>query len=183
MKCPNCKHESKATLLRCSACGEAFERETLERLGHLEYLLAWLDDRAEKLGSEVHALMRSEASGELNATLEGLGLKPPELVPEVTAPEPLIQRPPEEIAHEAGCLELILDHIHNWGKRVSVPDEMVASFRSHILRKAVDFKDQLRGHEVEVIPPTGIEAINYALEMLPSWVEDLRLDPPAVVCF
>jgi transposase-like protein len=35
--------------MRCSSCGETYERETLERLGHLEYLLAWLDERVEEL--------------------------------------------------------------------------------------------------------------------------------------
>jgi hypothetical protein len=183
MKCPNCEHESDAVLLRCSSCGEAFDRETLEKLGHLEYLLGWLDERAEELGSDAHALMRSEASEELNATLEGLGLKPPVLKPEVTAPEPLIKRPPEEIAHELGCLERTLDHIHEWGKNVSVSEDVVAGFRRYILRKAVSSKDQLRGQEVEVMPPTEIEVVNYALEMLPSWVEDLQLDPPVIVSF
>jgi hypothetical protein len=183
MKCPNCKHESSAMLLRCSACGEAFDRKTLERLGHLEYLLAWLEERAEKLGSEAYTLMRSEASGEINATLEGLGLKPPILAPEVIAPEPLIKRPPEEIAHELGCLEAILDHIHEWGKSVSVSEDVVAGFRRYILRKAVSNKDQLQGQEVEVMPPTEIEVLNHALETLPSWVEDLQLDSAVVVSF
>jgi hypothetical protein len=183
MKCPNCKHESEAVLLRCSACGEAFERETLERLGHLEYLLTWLDERAEMLGSKAHALMRSEASGELNAALEGLGLRPTVPAPEVAAPEPLMKRPPEEIAHEMGCLEAILGHVHEWGKSVPVSGDVVAGFRRYILRKAVSSKDQLQGQEIEVMPPTEIEVVNYALEMLPSWVEDLQLDPPVVVSF
>ena len=112
MKCPKCEHESGAVLLRCSACGEAFKREAIERLTHLEYLLAWLDERAEKLGAELHVSIRTEASGELNAVLEGWGLTPSRPIPKAVEPEPLEKRPLEEIAHELGCLELILDYIH-----------------------------------------------------------------------
>jgi len=45
MKCPNCNHISDdSSLLKCSQCGDAFERGLLEELQHLEYMQQWLED-------------------------------------------------------------------------------------------------------------------------------------------
>ena len=51
MKCPNCDHTSDdSALVKCSHCGEAFERGQLEELGHLEYLQKWVDKYHADLG-------------------------------------------------------------------------------------------------------------------------------------
>jgi hypothetical protein len=185
MKCPKCKHESGALLLRCSACGEAYESKVLEKLGHLEYLLSWLDERVEALGSEVHAQVRAEASGELSETLGRIDLGPAILAPETVEPEPVMKRPVEEIAHALNCLDPVLDHVHEWGKTVSlsVSEEIVSSFRRYILRHVTHLKNELQGQDVEVMPPGKIEVINYALEMMPTWSEELDLEPPITVSF
>ena len=53
MKCPNCDHISdNSALVKCSHCGEAFERGLLEELGHLEYLQKWVDKYRADLGDK-----------------------------------------------------------------------------------------------------------------------------------
>lgn len=53
MKCPNCDHVSdNSMLVKCSHCGEAFERGLLEELGHLEYLQKWADKYRADLGDK-----------------------------------------------------------------------------------------------------------------------------------
>ena len=51
MKCPSCDHVSDdSTLVKCSHCGETYERGPLEELGHLEYLQKWVDKYHADLG-------------------------------------------------------------------------------------------------------------------------------------
>jgi hypothetical protein len=53
MQCPNCKHLSdNSPLFKCSHCGEAFKRELLEELEHLEYLQKWVDQYRAQIGDK-----------------------------------------------------------------------------------------------------------------------------------
>jgi hypothetical protein len=53
MKCPNCDHHSdNSALVKCSHCGEAFERELLEELEQLEYLQKWVDKYRPEIGDK-----------------------------------------------------------------------------------------------------------------------------------
>jgi hypothetical protein len=97
MKCPNCQHHSETVLLKCSACGESYERGALEELQHLEYLLAWLESQADSLGDRFEALQTQVAwdlanvrSGLLPERVETPAVTPvaPELAPPVPIPAP-----------------------------------------------------------------------------------------------
>ena len=65
MKCPDCGHDAETPFLLCAACGEQHKREPLKTIDHLEYLISWLDDRAQGLGRETHAKLIAEASSQL----------------------------------------------------------------------------------------------------------------------
>ena len=76
MKCPNCNHVSDKRLLKCSTCGEAYERDTLETFQHLEYLLVWLNERAHTLGPTTHVRLRDETLHQLDDARSALHLAP-----------------------------------------------------------------------------------------------------------
>jgi hypothetical protein len=97
MKCPNCQHHSETALLKCSACGESYERGALEELQHLEYLLAWLESQADSLGDSFETLQTQVAwdlanvrSGLLPERVETPAVTPvaPERAPPVPIPAP-----------------------------------------------------------------------------------------------
>ena len=100
MKCHNCDHVSETALLKCSACGEAYDRHTLETLQYLEYLLAWLDERADTLGLESLAQLREEVLTQLDATRDVLGLA---LMPS-----------PDDVAFELVLVRATYQEIQAW---------------------------------------------------------------------
>jgi hypothetical protein len=52
MKCPNCEHVSNdKVLVKCSNCGETFERGLMDELAHLEYLQNWLAKYESRIGA------------------------------------------------------------------------------------------------------------------------------------
>jgi hypothetical protein len=102
MKCPNCNHVSDTTLLQCSACGEAYERDVLETLQHLEYLLTWLHERTDTLGPTTYARLRNDVLNQLGSLRSALRL----------APLPS----PEEIAPKLALVEAALRQLQGWVK-------------------------------------------------------------------
>jgi hypothetical protein len=86
MKCPNCDHVSDTVLLKCSACGETFERAALEQLGHLDYLLHWLANPTTTLDSATCARVYADVSLERAALKKRLTCKPAAAVPAAAVP-------------------------------------------------------------------------------------------------
>ncbi|MES0344178.1 MAG: hypothetical protein ABUK16_08695, partial [Anaerolineales bacterium] len=66
MNCPDCGHKSGPGLLKCSSCGEVYERESLEILHHLEYLLSWISKQEKAIETRSFTHLREEVQGELN---------------------------------------------------------------------------------------------------------------------
>src|SRR5918993_539113 len=98
MKCPNCDHTSDASaLVKCSHCGEAFERRQLEELGHLEYLQKWVDNYHADLGDTARFIQSrvGEQQRKLLKEIKGMAEAPkvesvPIARPEPPAPKPVI---------------------------------------------------------------------------------------------
>src|SRR5215211_8464734 len=109
MKCPNCDHVSdNSALVKCSHCGEAFERGLLEELGHLEYLQKWVDkyrteigDKAQfiqscvgeqqrKLLKEIKAVADTPKAESVPTVREGPPPAPKAVIPEI---KPAIEKP------------------------------------------------------------------------------------------
>src|SRR5687768_16154139 len=57
MECPNCKHEAPpAALVKCSHCGNVYERQLLEEYEHIAYLMQWLDEHRTQVGKSAKSL-------------------------------------------------------------------------------------------------------------------------------
>ena len=82
MDCPHCFVISAPERLRCPVCGHDFDAATLEALGHLEFLIRWLQAWAREgvMGLSTRVLLTGLARAEIVA-LER------ELVPLTPAPE------------------------------------------------------------------------------------------------
>lgn len=91
MKCPNCDHTSAdSALVKCSHCGEAFERGQLEEWGHLEYLQKWVDRYHADLGDTARFIQSrvGEQQRKLLKEIKGMAEAPKaESVP-IARPEP-----------------------------------------------------------------------------------------------
>ncbi len=102
MKCPNCNHVSTAALFKCSSCGETYDRSALETLEHLDYVLAWLDqrERAADLKPEARQQLRGAALKQLEATRAALHLPTvaPKPVPVIAPTAPATQPPSPPVA-------------------------------------------------------------------------------------
>src|SRR5215216_3195565 len=107
MKCPNCDHVSdQDALVKCSHCGESFERGALEELGHLDYLQKWVDEHRSDIGDFKTGIMQSrvgERQRKLLAEIRGpMAVPKAEPIPVVKEESPApaakpVVPPPEEI--------------------------------------------------------------------------------------
>jgi hypothetical protein len=97
MKCPNCDHVSDdSALVKCSHCGEAYERGLLEELGHLEYLQKWVDKYHADLGDKARFLQSrvGEQQRKLLKEIKGIAESPKaESVPTVRREPPPAPKP------------------------------------------------------------------------------------------
>src|SRR3990170_4218683 len=73
MKCPNCDRVSdQSALVKCSHCGESFERGLLEELGHLDYLQKWVDEHRSDIGDYRAGIIQSRVGERQRKLLEGI---------------------------------------------------------------------------------------------------------------
>ncbi len=85
MKCPNCEHVSDdKALVKCSKCGETFERGPIQELSHLEYMQSWSQEHKAELGSSAFNLIQNYSLARRGEILDGI--KPEEK--EIVAPPP-----------------------------------------------------------------------------------------------
>ncbi len=99
MKCPHCKHESAAgVLVKCSGCGQYYDRSLLEEFEHLEYLVKWMELNTHQLGPNAQNLLDqlvTQQNGLRNRLHLSETALPPQAVP--NAPQPgLIVTPAAE---------------------------------------------------------------------------------------
>ncbi|MEE8389635.1 MAG: hypothetical protein V3S14_02415, partial [Anaerolineae bacterium] len=160
MKCPNCNHVSDTALLKCSACDEAYDRNTLETLQHLEYLLVWLRERADKLGT-THTRLHNEALSQLGDLRSSLGL----------APLPS----PEEIAPQLALVEATLQQLPSWVRAAGTSPASATELRAYLSAQANDLKRQLAGRTVRMEPLSDLQVLDFALKSLPLWTKALSL--------
>ena len=93
MKCPNCEHVADdKSLVKCSKCGEAFERGMIEELSHLDYLQSVIQEREQELGNAAADLIQKYVLTRKGEILDLL--KPPEVEPTLPpTPEPVAAIP------------------------------------------------------------------------------------------
>lgn len=154
MKCPHCNHESGKELVECSQCGAAFERDTVERLGHLEYLLSWLDLNQRILGREKHSRLRQDVVARA------------ETLRRVLHPEEV--RPPEEVAQEIHLVAGALTLTRHWGSleiSPSVPYSLIRVLKEQHRR----LQEELGERPAEIQPPSELDVVVFALNSLAGW--------------
>ena len=105
MKCPHCEHVSdNKVLLRCSKCGETFERGVIEELAHLDYLQSWLEKYASELATSSLDSIREKVLGRKDELLKIIRppmeemLQPAVVVESpLSKPKPVIEPLPEPV--------------------------------------------------------------------------------------
>ena len=168
MKCPNCDHVSEKALLKCSSCSEVFDRQTLEELRHIDYLLGWLENRREILGAITTTGLVNEARAQRGAILA-------RLLPE---PEPFLEPAPESLPPAFGPEELQQLALHT-GVRKLIPgwvrDDAISVSSATGARTSLNVKiDAITTGftgESPALPDVAEEAVKtHALALLDDWV-------------
>jgi hypothetical protein len=187
MKCPDCGHTSETALLKCGSCGEVFDREGLETLQHIEYLLSWLDGEPAKLSPEAYAKLRFEAAKELARLRDSLKLMPEPLadlaVPTVPPVIPEVRRTPSEIKLEIANLLGVHKLLQSWSHQDQTRTHFGNSLGAHLEESLEAARAELGDLPVDIDPPSPSEVIDYALRSIPAWTALLKLDPEKETTF
>jgi hypothetical protein len=163
MQCPHCQHESSATRLKCSSCGQSYDRATLETLQYLQYTLAWLDERAEVLGPETLGQLRDEAQDQLQALRDELGLAPP--------------RTAEETARELALVQCARDATRQWTTAFALTTGAARILRRYLSQRVEELETELVETPIGTQPVQDLDVLDFAIQSLPSWVENVPLRP------
>ena len=173
MKCPNCNHVSGAALLKCSSCGEAYDRAALEHWQELEYLLVWLEERerAADLKGDVYDRLRGEAVRQLDAARAALRITPHALPQPAPAPPPppTVIRQPEEIARVLSLVLASLDRVPRWRDAGYIGSASAERLRQHLNTRAQSLRAELGAQTVKIESPTEEQVLIFALGSLEIW--------------
>jgi hypothetical protein len=182
MKCPDCGHVTDAALLKCTSCGEAYNRESLETLEHLKYLIAWLDERITSLGPEAHARLHSDASNQIADLREVLGLvkspvvdtaEPIRVFPEIAE----VTRPTAELVSELNLAKAVLSLIQAWIEIDVINLECGIDLHNYLTENINALSEKLGVSTEAYEPPSDLEVLDYALDNLSGWSNVLNFDP------
>jgi len=169
MNCPDCGHKSGPGLLKCSSCGEIYERESLETLLHLEYLLSWISKQEKAIETRSFTHLREEVQGEVN-----------KLRDEILPSRAVIQEPVRlakvfdlpagqpEIARELAATQAVLDIVPTWTE-AGVSQASVNNLRDHLIAYADALREALDPDTLPVEQPSRLDVIEFALQNIESW--------------
>jgi len=167
MKCPNCQHESGAAVATCANCGLTYERDSAETLSHLEYLLAWLDERAPTVGPQVVTQLHAEAEKQAKEVRAAL----------------TVGRAPRAVKDDVfGDLALVrsaLSQLDRWGAESGVAASATAYIRKDLERWTSDLTAKL-GASAPISAASDAAVVDFAIEELPTWSADGKFEPAVV---
>jgi len=166
MKCPNCHHVSEAALLKCGACGEVYDRDALETLQHVEYLVAWLEERAAVLGPQAHERLCGEALSQLGAARDALGVR--------ILPTP-VPRDPEAVAPQLALVEAAREQSRNWRTAEAMSATCASQLSRYLGAWAAELERALVGRRAEIETPSDLEVVDFVLASLPQWTQDIPM--------
>jgi hypothetical protein len=132
-------------------------------LQHLQYTLAWLDERAEFLGPETHRQLRDEAQGQLDSLHDELGLAPP--------------RTPEDIARELALVQCACDATRQWTTAFALTPGAARVLRRYLSQRIGELEAELVETPIRVQPVPDLDVLDFAIQSLPSWVKNVPLRP------
>jgi hypothetical protein len=199
MKCPNCNHISTTALFKCSSCGEAYDRTSLETLEHLDYVLAWLDERerAADLRPEAHQQLRGAALKQLEAARLALHLpaaapKPvlarPAPVPVVAPAAPAAQPPPPALASASpsadqgivralALVEATRQLIPAWANAGIIGAASADKLSRHLVAQSKELRGRLAGQTINLEPPDELRVLEFSLRSVKRWADGGHITP------
>ncbi len=173
MQCPNCHHITDDQHVKCAACGQVCSRPALERLSHLEFLLAWLDEHQADLAAPAYRRLRRATQQQLVRSRQDL--KPPVVAPcPAAAPsapfpseEPL--RPVEAVLHELALVTSIRVALAGWAAAGAIGPATAASLGRYLGRQREELKLEQAGRAGAIPPGSQLDEVEYALGALDEW--------------
>ena len=186
MKCLNCNHISTTALFKCTSCGEAYDRSALETIEHLDYVLAWLDEREQlaDIKPEVHEQLRGRALKQMKAARAKLNLAPALPAPAKPAvaplPPPVVARSPEQIARALALVKAAAAEAWRWHGANVISPASADRLREHLSARAFSLRAELGGRAVTVAPPSKLQALEFALGSLAQWAKEGHIIPDDV---
>jgi len=168
MNCPDCGHKSGPGLLKCSSCGEVYERESLETLHHLEYILSWIGRQEKAIDAKSFVHLREEVQGDLNKLRDDI-LPSRAAIQEPTLPAKVFTLPAWQpaIARELAAINAVLDIVPMWTARVS--QASLDILRNHLIAYADALREALDPDTPPVEQPSRLDVIEFALQNIESW--------------
>jgi len=198
MKCPNCNHVSTSALFKCSSCGEAYDRAALETLEHLNYVLAWLDQReqAADLRPEAHEQLRGAALKQLEAARTALRLPTvaplvvaqpapaPVIAPAVPAPQPPPPAPAstfpladQGVVRALALVKATRQLIPAWTNAGIISIASAGKLGHHLATRAEELRGKLTGQTINLEPPDELRVLEFVLGSVERWADGGHIAP------
>jgi hypothetical protein len=154
MKCPHCQHVSdKSQKLKCSQCGQQYERGHIEEFQNLEFLHNWIQDREVILGDQAESLL-AEVESRQDEVRDLLGIR---------------LRPAEEVAWELALLEGLLPRLTAWCKAAHLSADTSVQLVGYLQQQSQLLRNELGNRSYALKEPRTLEIFDFALESIPAW--------------
>ncbi|MBI3241861.1 MAG: hypothetical protein HYZ49_06150 [Chloroflexi bacterium] len=183
MKCPNCNHVSTTALFKCSSCGETYDRSALEKLEHLDYVLAWLDEQAKDLRPDIYTVLRSTAAKQLEATRARLPAAPalptPAKLAVASQPPPVSTFPlaDQGVVRALGLVEATRQLIPAWTNAGIISIASAGKLSHHLATRAEELRGKLAGQTINLEPPDELRVLEFVLGSVERWAEGGHIAP------
>ncbi|MGD9093948.1 MAG: hypothetical protein PVF74_13955, partial [Anaerolineales bacterium] len=157
MKCPHCFHKTeKSQEIKCSHCGQSYQRGHFEEYQHLEYLQTWIEGHRTKLGDQADSLL-AEVEHRQTEVRQSLGIQ---------------VRPVEEIVHELSLVVGTLAQVPNWCKAARISDDATERLTVHLRQRSHLLHAKLVDQDIKLKEPKILELYDFTLNSIPNWQKD-----------
>jgi hypothetical protein len=157
MKCPHCHHETnKSQILKCSHCGETYERGHFEEYQNLDFLHNWIENRQATLGDHTQSLL-AEVEARQTEVLQLLGIQ---------------LRPVEQVVQELSLVLGTLARMPAWCKACQLSDETTERVTQHLQRQSHHLQAELGKRSIKLEEPRTTEIFDFGLNSIPTWLKD-----------
>ena len=157
MKCPHCQNTTdKSQVIKCTHCGQQYERGQFEEYQHLEYLHDWIQNQSGRLGDQAKSLLAEVETRQAEARqLLGIQL-----------------RPVEEVAKELALVDGTLARAPDWCKAILMNSDATERFIKHFQQQSHHLQAELGDRSITLEDPRPLEVINFALDSFPTWLSE-----------
>jgi len=177
MKCPACDHVSEKALLKCSECGNAFDRNSLETLEHIRYLVEWLRGQEPNLSPDAYKGLIREASVLVKQTRHQLRLEEViEPAPRVTEPVPstLVHPVVDPLLRDLLLSRAALTYLNQWLKLAVISKGHKATLQKYFETRINRLESDLQGRPPPRKTFPELAVIEFVLKELPNCVDDKK---------